>query len=79
VPRKELNHLKSRKGILAYRLSVKPETFSRVIRNLSERGVIEVHASHFTVLDRKALAEDAALASAPEVSEDVCTTLPGES
>lgn len=44
-----------RKSVLASRLSVKPETFSRVIKQLGDNGVIEVYGSHFTVLDREAL------------------------
>jgi CRP/FNR family transcriptional regulator, dissimilatory nitrate respiration regulator len=56
-----------RKGVLASRLSVKPETFSRVIKNLSDNAVIEVHGSHFTILDRKGLEEIADLANTQEL------------
>jgi CRP-like cAMP-binding protein len=61
-----------RKGVLASRLSVKPETFSRVIKNLSEEGVIEVHGSHFTVLDRRALEEIGDLANTQELVAMPC-------
>jgi hypothetical protein len=46
---------------------VKPETFSRVIKNLSDNAVIEVHGSHFTILDRKGLEEIADLANTQEL------------
>ncbi len=44
------------KGVLASRLSVKPETFSRIIKQLSERGIIAVNGHHVTVHSRKELA-----------------------
>lgn len=43
------------KQILASRLSVTPETFSRIIRKLTEEKIISVSGSHVTILDRKAL------------------------
>ena len=43
------------KQVLASRLSVKPETFSRIIKNLSDDGVIQVAGSRFTIRDRLAL------------------------
>jgi len=43
------------KQIVASRLSVKPETFSRIIKNLSNSGVIQVVGSRITVRDREAL------------------------
>ncbi|MEJ2386196.1 MAG: helix-turn-helix domain-containing protein [Chromatiaceae bacterium] len=61
-----------RKGVLASRLSIKPETFSRAVKQLADQGVIEVHGSHFTVLDRRALAELADLASAAELGPVLC-------
>lgn len=48
------------KGVLASRLSIKPETFSRVVKQLMNDGVIEVYGAHVTVLDRAALALAAA-------------------
>jgi DNA-binding transcriptional regulator YhcF (GntR family) len=61
-----------RKGVLASRLSIKPETFSRAVKQLADQGVIEVHGSHFTVLDREALADLADLASAEELGPVLC-------
>jgi CRP-like cAMP-binding protein len=55
-----------RKSVLASRLSVKPETFSRVIKQLGEQGVIEVNGSHFTILDRETLARVAELGDGVE-------------
>jgi CRP/FNR family transcriptional regulator, dissimilatory nitrate respiration regulator len=48
------------KGVLASRLSIQPETFSRVAKQLVTDGVIEVQGAHVTVLDREALARVAA-------------------
>jgi CRP-like cAMP-binding protein len=45
-----------RKGVLASRLSIQPETFSRIVKRLSEDGVLEIKGTHVTVLDREALA-----------------------
>lgn len=43
------------KQIVASRLSVKPETFSRIIKSLTSAGVIKVVGSRVTVCDREAL------------------------
>ncbi len=43
------------KSVLASRLSIKPETFSRVTKQLTTEGVISVHGGHFTIHDREAL------------------------
>lgn len=40
---------------LASRLSIKPETLSRILRNLSDCGAIRVKGRHLEVPDRKAL------------------------
>jgi CRP-like cAMP-binding protein len=61
-----------RKGVLASRLSVKPETFSRVIKNLSDQGVIDVHGNHVTVLDQRALEEIAELGDSLELNPMPC-------
>jgi CRP-like cAMP-binding protein len=61
-----------RKGVLASRLSVKPETFSRVIKNLSDQGVIQVHGSHVTILDQDALEEIAELGDSLELTPMPC-------
>jgi CRP-like cAMP-binding protein len=43
------------KQIVASRLSVTPETFSRIIRKLIDEGIISVTGSEVTILDRPAL------------------------
>jgi CRP-like cAMP-binding protein len=43
------------KLVIASRLTVKPETFSRIIRELSNRNLIRVQARRIEVLDRAAL------------------------
>ncbi|EIC23622.1 Crp/Fnr family transcriptional regulator [Thiorhodovibrio frisius] len=43
------------KSTLASRLTIKPETWSRITRRLSEQQVIAVHGQVIRVLDRKAL------------------------
>ena len=48
------------KGVLASRLSITPETFSRVTKQLVTDGVIVVHGAHVTVLDHAALSRAAA-------------------
>lgn len=45
------------KGVLASRLSVKPETFSRILHNLSNNGVIRVKGSRVSVLNALRLRE----------------------
>jgi len=61
-----------RKGVLASRLSVKPETFSRVEKNLSEQGIIEVNGSRVTILDQAALEEIAMLGDSKELAQLPC-------
>ena len=56
-----------RKGVLASRLSVKPETFSRVIKQLTEEGAITVQGAQITILDRAALSVMADLADNAEL------------
>jgi CRP-like cAMP-binding protein len=51
--------LESPKGILASRLSVKPETFSRILHNLSDLGVIKVKGNQISILDLEKLYETA--------------------
>lgn len=43
------------KAVLASRLSIKPETFSRVTKQLIGEGIISVHGAHITIDDREAL------------------------
>lgn len=47
--------LKAPKGIIASRLSVTPETFSRILHNFTDQGLIHVDGSRVEVLDDKAL------------------------
>lgn len=54
-PQAESFELPVAKQIVASRLSVKPETFSRIIKNLSDGGVIQVAGSRVTIRDRAAL------------------------
>jgi len=63
-----------RKSVIASRLSVKPETFSRVIKALGDQGVIAVHGSHVTVLDRETLAEIADVQHTLELAPLPCAT-----
>jgi CRP-like cAMP-binding protein len=51
------------KQIVASRLSVKPETFSRIIKNLSDNGTIKVEGGRVTICDREALDEAAEICS----------------
>lgn len=51
------------KGALASRLSVKPETFSRILGNLSNKGIIQVKSNRVKVLDIGKLQELAHLES----------------
>lgn len=52
------------KGVLASRLSVKPETFSRILNNLMQQKVIEVQTTQVKVLDPAELQELAHVESA---------------
>ncbi|MCB1786370.1 MAG: Crp/Fnr family transcriptional regulator [Chromatiaceae bacterium] len=45
------------KQTLASRLSVKPETFSRIVRNLSDQGLLAVRGSRVEISDRIRLQE----------------------
>jgi CRP-like cAMP-binding protein len=47
------------KQVLAARLSVTPETFSRVLRRLSDRGAINVERNRVHIRDRRKLSEAA--------------------
>ncbi len=49
--------LHAQKGVLASRLSVKPETFSRILHNLSSQEIISVKGSRITVHDLERLKE----------------------
>ncbi|MES9813021.1 MAG: Crp/Fnr family transcriptional regulator [Candidatus Thiodiazotropha sp.] len=49
--------LQTPKGVIASRLSVTPETFSRILHNFSNQGLIHVDGSRVEVLDEKGLLE----------------------
>jgi CRP-like cAMP-binding protein len=51
----ECFELETAKGVIAARLSVKPETFSRIIKNLRGEGVISINGSKITIHNREAL------------------------
>jgi CRP-like cAMP-binding protein len=55
------------KGVLASRLSIQPETLSRVIRQLGQDGVVSVQGALFTISDRAALTDLAGVADAAEL------------
>ena len=43
------------KSVIASRLSVKPETFSRILKNLHERDIVSIDGRHVTIHDRDAM------------------------
>ncbi|MDJ0805301.1 MAG: Crp/Fnr family transcriptional regulator [Gammaproteobacteria bacterium] len=43
------------KGVLASRLSVKPETFSRILHNFTDQGLIRVNGSAIEIIDAAGL------------------------
>jgi CRP-like cAMP-binding protein len=47
--------LKAPKGVIASRLSVKPETFSRILHNFAEQGLIRVEGGSIEILDADGL------------------------
>ena len=47
------------KGVLASRLSVKPETFSRILSNFTSQGLVKVKGGHIEILDPDGLREHA--------------------
>jgi len=55
--------LPATKAVLASRLSLTPETFSRALRELSDAGLVEVHASQIVLTDPATLV----LASGPDL------------
>ncbi len=56
------------KQVLAARLSVKPETLSRIIKNLTERGIISIRNSRVSILDPRSLEETADVCALPQDS-----------
>ena len=65
-PGEELLELDVRKAVLASRLSVQPETFSRVLKSLTEQGVIRMQGQRVQILDADALMVIAELRDALE-------------
>lgn len=53
------------KHVIASRLSVKPETFSRIIKNLKSKEVVEIRGSRVRLLDREALRQVADVCALP--------------
>ena len=47
--------LKVAKSVIASRLSVKPETFSRILKNLHDRKIISIEGRNVTIHDREAM------------------------
>lgn len=47
--------LETPKGVIASRLSVKPETFSRILGSFSNQGLLKVKGSHVAILDAEGL------------------------
>jgi CRP-like cAMP-binding protein len=43
------------KSVIASRLSVKPETFSRILKNLHEREIVSIDGRKVTIHDRDAM------------------------
>ena len=66
-PKSQILDLEVPKGILASRLSIKPETFSRIEKDLSDRGVIRIQGMRILILDKQALREIAALGTSRRV------------
>ncbi len=60
-PQSQTLALEVPKGIIASRLSIKPETFSRIEKDLSDRGIIRIKGMCIFILDKQALREVAAL------------------
>lgn len=56
-----------RKGVLASRLSIQPETFSRVFKQLASAKIISVHGAHVTIIDRPTLLDMAENVDAGEL------------
>jgi CRP/FNR family transcriptional regulator, dissimilatory nitrate respiration regulator len=47
--------LKVAKSVIASRLSVKPETFSRILKSLHERDIVSIDGRNVTIHDRDAM------------------------
>jgi CRP-like cAMP-binding protein len=47
--------LRVAKSVIASRLSVKPETFSRILKSLHERGIVSIEGRNVMIHDREAM------------------------
>lgn len=52
---RQMVELEAPKQVIASRLGIKPETFSRLLHKLSDQGLIEVHESRVYLLDTERL------------------------
>lgn len=52
---KDSFELKIAKSVIASRLSVKPETFSRILKNLHEQEIVSIDGRNVTIHDREAM------------------------
>ncbi len=57
-PRKASFTFHANKNLIASQLNLAPESFSRILHNLSEKKIIEVHGRELTVLDRGRLVQE---------------------
>ncbi|WP_456380519.1 Crp/Fnr family transcriptional regulator [Thiolapillus sp.] len=53
------------KHVIASRISVKPETFSRIIKSLKSKNILEIRGSKVHLLDRQALKDAADVCGLP--------------
>ena len=51
----DIFNLEIPKGVIAARLSIKPETLSRILKELHHRGIITTEGNEITIHDREAL------------------------
>ena len=65
------------KQVLASRLSVKPETFSRIMKTLSDQAIIKVSASRIHVVDRARLSQAADVCALPQDALQATFLYPG--
>jgi len=77
-PESELFELKIPKGVMASRLSVKPETFSRIIRRLQEEGILTVNRNQIIIHDMAALKSVAVVCDSGLDSQFPVIKLPAE-
>ena len=55
TPDEDCFELKIAKSVIASRLSVKPETFSRILKNLHEQEILSIDGRNVTIHDRDAM------------------------